>query len=118
MHQADALRVKRILKVQALLGLVAVALALPFGGSVALSALIGSAACLLANALLAVSVFRGYSAQEPERILLRFYGAEVAKLALVVGLFGIAFVTVEDLNLPVLLGAYLVTQVASPIIAA
>jgi ATP synthase protein I len=118
MQRAHALHAKRILKVQALLALVATVVALPFGGHVALSALIGAAACLSANALFAVSVFRSYRAQEPERILLRIYGAEVAKLALILGLFSVAFVTVEDLNLPVLLGAYLVTQVASPIIAA
>jgi ATP synthase protein I len=118
MRQAHALHAKRTLKVQALLGLVATVVFLPFGGHVALSALIGAAVCLSANALFAVSVFRSYRAQEPERILLRIYGAEVAKLALILGLFGVAFVTVGDLNLPVLLGAYLVTQVASPIIAA
>lgn len=112
------MQAKRVLKVQALVGLGTVAIALPFGGSVALSALIGAAVCVLANALFAVSVFRGYRAQEPERILLRFYGAEVAKLALILGLFGIVFVTAKGLSLPVLLGAYLVAQVAAPIIAA
>jgi ATP synthase protein I len=118
MHQADALLVKRVLKVQAILGLASVAIALPFGGPVAVSALIGAGSCLLANALFAAWIFRGYRAQEPERLLLRIYGAEIAKLALILGLFAIAFATLEGLNIPTLLGAYLVTQIASNAIAA
>ncbi len=118
MQQAHASHVKRLLKIQGLLGIFVVVAALPFGSLVALSALIGAAVCLVANALFAASVFRGYRAQEPERILLRIYVAEAAKLALILGLFSVAFVTIQGLNPPVLLGAYLVTQVVSPIIAA
>jgi len=118
MQRAHALHAKRILKVQALLGLVATVVALPFGGHVALSALVGAAAGLSANALFAVSVFRGYRAQEPERILLRFYGAELAKIVLILALFAIALAMIDGLKVPVVLGAYLVTQVASHLIAA
>ena len=63
-------------------------------------------------------VFRGYRAQETERLLLRIYGAEVAKLVVLIGLFGVAFATLDGLNIPALLAAYLVTQVASTLIAA
>jgi len=118
MRQADALQVKRILLVQALLGSIAVAVAWPFGGRVAIAALIGSGACLLANGLFAAIVFRGYRAQEPDRLLMRMYGAEVAKLALLLGLMGVAFATLKGLNVPVLLGAYLTTQIAGHLIAA
>jgi ATP synthase protein I len=118
MRQADALQVKRILLVQALLGSIAVAVAWPFGGRVAISALIGSGACLLANGLFAAIVFRGYRAQEPDRLLIRMYGAEVAKLALLLGLMGVAFATLKGLNVPVLLVAYLTTQIAGHLIAA
>jgi len=93
-------------------------IALPFGTSVVVSVLIGSGVCLLANGLFAASVFRAYRAQHPERLLLRMYGAEAAKLALIVGLFVVAFVTRDGLNIPALLAAYLVTQVASTLIAA
>lgn len=117
MQQADARLVRRLLKVQAIVGLLTVALALPFGGPVVLSALIGAGTCLLANALFAASVFRGYRAQEPERLLLRIYGVEVAKVAVILGVFTTAFATIEGLNLPVLLGAYLVTQMVAPIVA-
>jgi ATP synthase protein I len=118
MQQADAAQAKRYLKIQAILGALSVAAALPFGGPIALSALIGAGACLIANALFAASVFRGYRAQEPERLLLRIYGAEAVKVATILGVFALSFATVDGLNLPVLLGAYLVTQVAAPIIAA
>jgi ATP synthase protein I len=118
MHQADALQAKRVLKVQAILGSLAVVIALPFGGPVAVSALIGAGSCLLANALFAAWIFRGYRAQEPERLLLRFYGAEIAKLVLLLGLFAVAFLTWGGINIPALLAAYLVTQIASSLIAA
>jgi ATP synthase protein I len=118
MHQADALQAKRLLKVQAILGSLAVVIALPFGGPVAVSALIGAGSCLLANALFAAWIFRGYRAQEPERLLLRFYGAEIAKLVLLLGLFAVAFLTWGGINIPALLAAYLVTQIASSLIAA
>ncbi len=118
MQQADGRLVRRVLKVQAILGLGAMALALPLGGSVALSVLIGAGSCLAANALFAVSAFRGYRAQAPERIVLRFYGAELAKIVLILALFAIALAMIDGLNVPVVLGAYLVTQFASHLIAA
>jgi ATP synthase protein I len=118
MHQADALQAKRVLKVQAILGSLAVVIALPFGGPVAVSALIGAGSCLLANALFAAWIFRGYRAQDPGLLLLRFYGAELAKLVTILGLFAIAFLFVEGLNIPALLGAYVVPQIASSIIGA
>jgi ATP synthase protein I len=118
MYQANALQAKRVLLVQAILGAIAVAIALPFGGPVAVSALIGAGACLLANALFAIWVFRGYRAQEPGLLLLRFYGAELAKLVTILGLFALAFLFVEGLSIPALLGAYAVPQIASNIIGA
>jgi ATP synthase protein I len=87
------------------------------GASVALSVLIGSAACLVATAVFAIRVFRGYRAQSPGVLLMRFYGAEAAKLATVLGLFAIAFATIEGLSIPALLAAYFAVQVLPPIIA-
>ena len=118
MQQADTLLAQRVLQVQAILGSVAVVIALPFGYSVVVSVLIGAGVCLLANGLFAASVFRDYRAQHPDLLLLRIYGAEVAKLALIIGLFVVAFVTLDGLNIPALLAAYLVTQVAATLIAA
>jgi ATP synthase protein I len=117
MHQPDAPQAKRILVGQAVLTLVLTAAALPFGTRVALSVLIGAGICLLATAVFAFWVFRRYSAQRPDLLLMRFYGAEVAKLVLVLGLFAVAFATVKEINLPALLAAYFVVQVLPTVLA-
>jgi ATP synthase protein I len=49
---------------------------------------------------------------------MRIYGAEVLKIGLILGLFTVAFVTLDGLSLPALLGAYLALQVAPTLIAA
>lgn len=118
MQQPDALQVKKILEVQTILSLALAVCALPFGSSVALSVLIGAGSCLLANAMFAAWVFRAYRAQDPARLVMRFYGAEVMKIALILGVFAVAFATLDDLNLPALLGAYFVAQVIPAPIAA
>lgn len=118
MHQPDALQARQILRVQLILGLAITALSLPFGVSAALSALLGAGSCFLANALFAAWVFRGYRAQDPARLVMRFYGAEVAKIALVLGIFAVAFATLDELKVPVLLVAYFAVQVGSAPIAA
>ena len=118
MQQPDALQARRILVIQFILGLVSAIFALPFGGPVAISVLIGAGTCLLANILLAAWVFRGYRAQEPTRLVLRFYSGEVAKIALILGLFSVAFATYDGLNIPALLGAYFLVQVIPTLIAA
>jgi ATP synthase protein I len=106
-----------VLLVQLGLTLVAGAGALPFGAMAALSALIGGGVCLAANALVALWIFQRYRAQQAELLLVRFYWAEVAKIALVLGLFAVFFVTIERLSLPALLGAYLAVQVLPAVIA-
>lgn len=118
MQQPDVLRAKRILKIQSILGLVLAVAALPFGAPVAISVLIGAGTCVLANAMLAGWVFREYRAQEPERLVGRFYGGEVAKIVLIVGVFAVAFATLDDLNIAALLAAYFAVQVIATVIAA
>ena len=117
MHQPDAPQTKRILIAQLALTLVLTALAAPFSVSVALSVLVGSVACVLATAVFAFWVFRRYRAQEPGMLLMRFYIAELAKLAVVLGLFAVAFTTIEGLNLPALLAAYFAVQVLPAVVA-
>jgi ATP synthase protein I len=117
MQQPDALQAKRVLVVQLAMTLILPAAALPFGKTVALSVLIGAAVCLLANGIFAIWVFRQYRAQEPGSLLMRFYGAEIVKLSLVLGLFAAAFATIEVLNLPALLAAYFAVQVLPAVFA-
>jgi len=118
MQQPNALQARQILKIQSIFGLILTIIALPFGSPVAISVLIGAGTCWLANALLVVWVFRAYRAQAPARLVLRFYSAEVAKIALILALFGVAFAIYDELNIPALLGAYFLVQVIPTLIAA
>lgn len=118
MQQPNALQARQILRIQSIFGLILTIIALPFGSPVAISVLIGAGTCWLANALLVVWVFRAYRAQAPERLVLRFYSAEVAKIALILVLFGVAFAIYDELNIPALLGAYFLVQVIPTLIAA
>lgn len=117
MQLPEAPLVKRVLSLQLAMTLLAPVLGLPFGVSAAMSALIGAGVCLLANGLFVFWVSREYRAQEPGALVARLYGAEIAKLGLILGLFAAAFATVPGLNLPALLAAYFAVQVLSPVIA-
>ena len=117
MQQPDALQAKRVLVIQLAMTLILSAGTLPFGMSVALSVLIGAGVCLLANAIFAVWVFREYRAQEPGSLVMRFYGGEIIKLSVILGLFVAAFTMIEGLNLPALLIAYFAVQVLPAVFA-
>jgi ATP synthase protein I len=71
----------------------------------------------LANSIFAYWVFRQYRAQEPGSIAMRFYGAEIVKLSLILGLFAVAFTTIEGLKMPALLIAYFAVQVLPAVYA-
>jgi ATP synthase protein I len=117
MQRPQSPLVRRILAFQLGITLVVTALALPFGVSAAVSVLIGAGTCLVANFAFAFWVSREYRAQEPGALVARFYGAEIAKLGLILGLFTAAFATVPGLNLPALLAAYFAAQVLPAILA-
>jgi len=117
MQQQGAQRAKNVLVVQLALAPVLTAIALPFGLPVALSVLIGASVCLIAHSVFAFQIFRRYRAQDPQSLVVWFYGAELVKLALALGLFFLAFVTIEGLSWPALLGAYFAVQVLSAVFA-
>lgn len=117
MQQQDAQWAKGVLVVQLTLVPILTLAALPFGLRVALSVLIGATVCLVANSVFAVQIFRRYRAQDPQSLVVRFCGAELIKLSLALGLFLVAFVTVEGLNWPALLGAYFAVQILSAVFA-
>ena len=117
MQQPDVAQAKRVLLAQLALTLTLVAATLPAGMAVAVSVLIGAAVCLLASSVLAYWVFRQYRAQDPGSLVMRFYGAEIVKLSLVLGIFVIAFTTNEGLNLPSMLAAYVAVQVLPAVFA-
>ena len=110
-------QLKRLLLWQIGFAAVAMLLALPFGTEVLVSVAIGAGVCLLANWLFALWVFRRYRAQRPGELVLRMYGAEIIKIVVILVLFGVAFATVADLNLPALLGTYFAVQVLPALFA-
>ncbi|WP_089728964.1 ATP synthase subunit I [Candidatus Thiosymbion oneisti] len=117
MQQQGTREARGVLVVQLALAPVLTVTALPFGLSVALSVLIGATVCLVANSVFAFQVFRQYQARDPQSLVGRFYGAELIKLSLALGLFFVAFVTIEGLSWPALLGAYFAVQVLSAVFA-
>ncbi len=113
----DRIQLRRLFLWQLGFGVVVVAAALPFGVDVLLSAAIGAGVCLLANWIFALRVFRHYRASAPTELAARIYMAEILKIALVLGLFALAFATLANLYMPALLGAYFAVQVMPALFA-
>ena len=113
----DQVQLRRLLVWQLVFGAMAVLVTIPFGGIAVVSAAIGAGVCLLANWVFALRVFRRYRAAAPTELALRIYVAEIVKIALILGLFALAFVTLANLNLPALLGAYFAVQVLPALFA-
>lgn len=111
------MQLKRLLVWQAIIAAAAIAAALPFGVNAMLAAAFGAGACLLANWYFAYRVFQRYQAREPGRLLARIYGAELAKIAIALAVFGLAFATLDDLSPLALFGAYLAVQMLPAMIA-
>lgn len=109
---------KRVLFLQAILTLAVTVAAAAFGRVPALSVFIGGLACLVANAAVALAIFRDYQASEPGQLLSRLYAAEGLRILLLIGSFAAAFLTIDGLSLPALLGGYFLVQVLAPMIAA
>lgn len=113
----DRRRAKRILLIQVVMTLAAALVALAFGRLDGLSALLGGAIATLANALFAVWVFGRYQAQDPGKLLFRFYGAELVKLLFIALAFAVVFAWVKPVSLIALFGAFLLVQVLPPMLA-
>lgn len=111
------MQLKRLLTAQLVLALLAVVLAMPFGAEPLISVAIGAGVCLLANWVFALWVFRRYRTAQPGELLLRFYGAEIVKIGMILALFALAFTRIEALNLPALLGTYFALQVLPALFA-
>lgn len=113
----DRIQIRRLLGWQVAFGGAALVLAAPFGIAAFKSAAIGAGICLLANWVFALRVFRRYRAQAPAELALRIYSAEIIKIALILGLFALAFATLANLNLPTLLGTYFAVQILPALFA-
>ena len=113
----DEAQLRRLFVLQLVCAVVMGIAALPFGRLTLVSVMIGAGVCLLANVLFAFWSFRSYRAARPDALLLRLYGAEIVKVVLILTLFSAAFVTIDHLNLPALLGGYFVVQVMPALFA-
>ena len=98
------------------------ALALPLmllllGPKYAWSGLAGGMIALVANGFFAARVFGPYRAQQPERMVGSFYGAELGKLILTGLMFAGAFLWIRPLSAASLFGGFLLIQMLSPLAA-
>lgn len=90
--------------------LVAALLLLALGRVHAWSGLLGGLIASLGSGVLALRVFVRYRAQEPARLLARFYRAELYKLVLTGFLFAGVIIWVKPLSAGALFGVYLLVQ--------
>lgn len=117
MHNLDAKRAKRILITQVVFTLLLAGVAWSLSQPAGVSALLGGAIATLANALFAVGVFARYRAQDPGRLVFRFFGAELLKLLFIALAFGVIFAWLKSLHVVALFSAFLVVQIMPPMLA-
>lgn len=110
MHQADKSHALRMVYGQLVATLFAALALLLLGDVQAWSGLIGGMIATLANAIFVVRVFVRYRAQEPARLLGRFYRAELQKLVLTGFLFAGVIIWIQPLSAGALFGVYLLVQ--------
>ncbi|WP_428606557.1 ATP synthase subunit I [Sedimenticola sp.] len=111
MHLADKRQAYRTVLAQLVTTLTAALLLLMVAGGVyAYSGLAGGLIATLANAFFALRIFVRYAAQEPGKLLARFYGAEILKLVLTGLLFAGVILWIKPLSVGALFGIFLLVQ--------
>lgn len=121
MRLADKSQTLRVGAVQLAATTAASALLLIFFGSThAYSGFAGGAIAVAGSAWFSLRVFVHYRAQEPGRLLARFYRGELEKLLVTALLFAGAIVLIDPLSAGALFGVFLLVQfvpmLAAPII--
>ena len=117
MHLADKHQAYRTILAQLAMTLIAALfLQLVAGKVFAYSGLAGGMIATLANALFAFRIFVRYTAQEPGKLLARFYGAEILKLVLTGLLFAGVILWIKPLSVGALFGVFLLVQMAPMVI--
>ena len=114
---ADKSQAYRVLAGQSLATLLAALALLALGLVYAWSGLIGGMIAVLANAVFAAGVFARYRAQEPAKLLGRFYRAELQKLVLTGFLFAGVFIWITPLSAGALFGVYLLVQLVPMLVS-
>jgi len=113
---ADSVYASRIVTIQLAVTLAAALLLALVGWVHAGSGLLGGLIAVAGNALFAMRIFDRYRAQEPGRLLGRFYGAELQKLLLTGVLFAGSIILVHPLSAGALFGVFLLVQMAPVVI--
>ncbi|TVQ90773.1 MAG: ATP synthase subunit I [Chromatiaceae bacterium] len=113
----DTGQIKKLLVLQAIFAILAIAMSIPFGTAAVVSAGLGAIICVVANWLFAFWVFQRYRADQPERLLSQMYAGEMVKLVVILGAFVAAYVFLPGLNIIGLIGAFFVVQVVPPVFA-
>lgn len=117
MHNLDARRARRLVFAQLLVTLVVVLLAALIDLRTARDALAGGVAACAGSMAFAAWVFGPYRAQEPGRMVARFYSGEIIKLLVVVAVFAVTMKGLDTLDPVALFGAFLIVQVLPPLLA-
>ena len=86
-------------------------LMIPMGITVVKSAFLGGLIALLASLVSSGLVTGKYTAQQADRILVKFYVAQIVKFTIIATGFGLVFWAVQPLNVLVLLAVFFIAQV-------
>ena len=103
--------INRVFRVQCLLAVVVVIAATPFGRAAALSALVGGVNSLVPTVYFARKVLGTAAGAADKGAFGVWMRAEVAKIAIVCGLFIAAFVLLEGLDMAALFTGFIVVHV-------
>lgn len=102
----------RIIWIQFLVTVVVAGVASIYGLSATLSAVAGGLNSLVPNAYFARKVLGPSAEGHPRMMLGKWFRAEVAKLATMIGLFVVAFTLFEQLNIVALFSAFVCVHVS------
>lgn len=89
---------------------------LPLDVTVAFSGLLGGAVAFISSLIMYFLIFRHYRAQQPEKVLAKFYSAEIAKLIFAMAAFAIIVLNVKPLSFAAVILVYFVIQVIPAIL--
>jgi ATP synthase protein I len=114
-HENKPGEVKTLLRNQAILTALITLTFVPFGTELALSAMLGGAIVIFTGIITSLMMFKKYRAQQPEKMVAGFYGAEIAKLIITMAAFALIVLNIESLNFLTLLTVFFIIQVVPAI---
>ncbi len=118
MRDLDRRFVKKILASQLVMALLLAAGFRLLGPVEGISGLIGGLIAAIANGIFAFWVFRPYGAQHTGKLVSRFYGAELLKMAIIAIAFLGTFLWVEPLSPVALFVCFIVVHLVPAAVAA